>query len=114
MKQYQSTKFETFNDKVVYCYLTTEVYIMDNDLIPVVFVTKGKAKVHKDDQFDELIGKRIAESRAVSKMYHKLQVFLRKSVKELENAQTELCLLHKKLDKLMLKESDHLTKLKSE
>lgn len=113
MKQYQSTKFETFNNKVVYCYLTTEVYLTDNDILPVVFITKGKAKVHSDDKFDELIGQRIAESRAVSKMYHKLQVFLRKSVKELESVQTELCLLHKKLDKLILKESDHLTKLKS-
>ena len=75
MKIYQTNTLFVRFDNETFCTINARVELHTGTYS---FSAQGKAKCHPDDQFDSKLGERIAESRASSKLYHKIHKEIRK------------------------------------
>ena len=83
------------------------VYGRSSDIITV----KGISKCHPDDKFDEVVGKRIAESRAKKEAYRKGIDYLQNTLNNTVVYENELKKSMIDLHKYERKEKDHIKEL---
>lgn len=75
------------------------------------FTVKAIARCNKDDEFDEVIGKRIAESRAKTKAYRTAHKFWSICAKNISNMAESCYSTASACSVAFVKESDHVKKL---
>lgn len=98
--------------KTVVCLI--EFMVKDKIALRSRYMVKGKAKCSEEDKFDEIKGRRIAESRAKAKMYQKVSCIYKQVEKELSEMgnsykeKSEFCAL------LSTKETEHVETIMSE
>lgn len=78
--------FKVFNGKVVVCELRAGATFMQNNgfIYSDIVTTKGRAKCHPDDEFNEEEGKKLAFQRAKENAYRKINKNLIKHKEELD------------------------------
>ena len=108
MKIYQTdTSFVHFDNEVL-CTINARVELYTGTHY---FVVQGKAKCHPDDKFDPELGKRIAESRAASKLYLKIYKVIKIQIIQIQKNQQILKEEMEKVFKIAFQESTHHCKL---
>jgi len=110
MKLRFENSFETYSNKVTKCNLV--MYI--NDLLGTpeqkLCEVTGISKLHPDDEWDEILGKRIAESRALIKARKVLNRFIKIGIAE---EKTIIKVLESELKKHTLKLDNEIAHLNS-
>lgn len=104
MKIYQSAKFIQ-NGNVMVCILTASINV--NGATTPEFKVKGIARCAPEDKFDELTGKRIAESRATVKLYKKADALVAKHMKQCQRDLDNLRRDVERMDELKSNEQYH-------
>lgn len=106
MNFYQDAEFKR-EENVIHCTLHCKLQLYFNGVkaISTEFEVSDKAKCHPDDEFDEITGRRLAESRASVKAYHKAKIFVKKLKKRNENLTRDL---ENNINKLIRLETDEV------
>lgn len=111
MKIYQDSRFIRSGQYVI-CItdVVVDFGIIDTQL---EFTVRGKARCADGDEFDESIGKRLAETRASKKVYSRVDKMYRDILKAMENDFNIIKSDAERVKLLLDKESKHLTELES-
>lgn len=110
MKIYQEIDYEFFNNKVVKCTICAEV-VFDNQ--PPMFLTSvGKAVCVEPDVYDEVKGKRIAESKALISLHKRIKECIIERYLEVEDYYLEVFSCLDKEQKRIERDTDYLNQLR--
>lgn len=90
--------------KVVVC-------IIKADILSILYKCVGIAKCSEEDTFDEIKGKRIAESRAKTRIYKEAEKLYRGNIKQIIKINTECINRIEFCRYLYEKEKEHIHKL---
>lgn len=108
MKIYQfNTLFAHFNNETL-CTINARVELHTGTYL---FFAQGKSKCHPDDKFDPELGRRIAESRASSKLYLKIHKEIVKQAYLIRKDYQILMKESKRIFDIAMKEEEHYCKL---
>ena len=97
-------------DRVVIAFVSVSYSV--NGVAYISSPSTGVAKCHPEDEWDEVIGKRIAESRAIQKVMKKVKRYIKYKLEDLNKEVNALSSLSDKVEQILSKEVDHEVSIK--